>query len=69
MKIGYLGQETELQNQNNCFVVKDISLTELHLGRKNKEAEKLLTLGCIMAGIMVNVLSRIGSNKILADDI
>ena len=41
MKIGYLGQETDLQNQSDCFVVEDIS--DRHLGRKNKEAEKLLT--------------------------
>ena len=67
MKIGFLGQETDLQNQSDCYVVEDIS--DRHLGRKNTEAEKLLIRGCIMAGIMVNVLSRIGSNKILADDI
>ena len=25
MKIGYLGQETDLQNQSDCYVVEDIS--------------------------------------------
>ena len=53
MKIGYLGQETDLQNQSDCYVVEDIS--DRHLGRKkNKEAEKLLTWGCAMAGIINN---------------